>query len=454
MAETTLQNLLDAHANPVRALRSIPFFAPGSAGEFVAEYTNWRSEQISWAETAALLDLSFHMTDVVIEGPGALEFLSSLTVNAFKTFPVGVAKQAIMVNDEGHMVGDGILIRLGEEKFQVIGDGGYTSWVRFNVETSGKALSMTVDHGHFDGSDPVQYRYQVQGPNARAVIEAATGAAAPELKFFHTTTIGIAGKEVLALRHGMAGQPGYELSGPWADHTEIRKALLEAGKDLGITEVGHFAYFTANLQGGWIAIELPAFYSGESTRAYREWVPAYFSGSLAGSFDSENIEDYYLTPFELGYGKFIDFEHDYIGKAALQRLAQQEDHRKKVTLIWDDEDLANVFGDLVRPEKGLPPQPIALHDASYGLNQFDAVQVDGRTVGFNVQSGYMAPDRRFISLAIVDADQAEPGTEVTVLWGDSNTIPRADSEPHRQVSVKAVVAPAPYGQYAREQYRK
>jgi len=53
-----------------------------------------------------------------------------------------------------------------------------------------------------------------------------------------------------------------------------------------------------------------------------------------------------------------------------------------------------------------------------------------------------------------DADQAEPGTEVTVLWGDSNTIPRADSEPHRQVSVKAVVAPAPYGQYAREQYRK
>ncbi|HWH26698.1 MAG TPA: aminomethyl transferase family protein [Pseudolysinimonas sp.] len=454
MSEITIQQLLDAHPSPVRALRTLPFSIPGSAGEFVYEYSNWKSEQISWVETAALLDLSFHMTDVVIEGPEALEFLTTLAVNSFTKFPIGVAKQFITVSAEGFMVGDGILIRLGEEKFHLIGDGGLTSWVRFHIETSGKNITMDVDYGHFDGSAPVLFRYQVQGPNAQAVVEAATGAPAPDLKFFHTTTIQIAGTDVLALRHGMAGQPGYELSGPWANHTAVRKALLEAGAELGLTEVGHFAYFSANLQGGWIATELPGVFTSESTRAYREWAPFYFAGSMAGSFDSENIEDYYITPFELGYGRFIDFEHDFIGKEALQQRAEKGGHRQRVTLIWDDQSFADVFGDLIRPEKGLPPQSITLHDASFALNQFDAVQADGKTIGFNVQSGYMAPDRRFISLAIIDAEYATPGTEVTLLWGDSLAIPRADAEPHRQVSIKVTVAPAPYAEYARNEYRK
>ncbi|HWH25771.1 MAG TPA: aminomethyl transferase family protein [Pseudolysinimonas sp.] len=453
-ATQTLQEWLDGFETPVHALRSIPFFEPASVGESVIEYTNWREEQKSWVDAAALMDLSFHMTDTIIEGPGALDFLSGLTVNSFANFPVGVAKQAIMVNGEGYMIGDGILLRLGEEKFQLIGDTGYSSWVKFQLETSGKDLKFEIDGSHFMDATPKQFRYQIQGPNALAVIEAVTGAEAPKLKFFHTTTVKIAGHDVLALRHGMAGQPGYELSGPWAEHTAVRQAILEAGKDLGISEIGHLAYFSANLQGGWIAIELPAFFSGESTKAYREWSPADFFGSMAGSFDSENIEDYYTTPYELGYGKFIDFEHDFIGKDALKALADKGNHRQKVTLIWDDADFGAVFSGLIRPEDGLPPQPITLFDASYGLNQFDAVQVAGATVGFLTQSAYMAPDRRFISLAVVDAEFAEPGTEVTVLWGDSLKLPRADAEPHRQVPVRATVAPAPFGSYARDSYRK
>jgi hypothetical protein len=52
-------------------------------------------------------------------------------------------------------------------------------------------------------------------------------------------------------------------------------------------------------------------------RAYRQWLPASAyegSGSLAGSFYSKNIEDYYMTPYALGYGPFVKFDHDFIGK--------------------------------------------------------------------------------------------------------------------------------------------
>src|SRR3546814_13541034 len=65
----------------------------------------------------------------------------------------------------------------------------------------------------------------------------------------------------------------------------------------------------------------------------REWLPATgyeASGSLGGSFYSDNIEDYYVSPYELGYGPFVKFDHDFIGREALQKMAERP-HRRKVT---------------------------------------------------------------------------------------------------------------------------
>ena len=70
---------------------------------------------------------------------------------------------------------------------------------------------------------------------------------------------------------------------------------------------------------------------GEKMKKYREWLPATSyeaTGSIGGSFVSENIEDYYLTPYELGYGGFIKFDHDFIGREALEKKAR-DSHRKK-----------------------------------------------------------------------------------------------------------------------------
>src|SRR5699024_5052181 len=106
--------------------------------------------------------------------------------------------------------------------------------------------------------DPVLYRYQIQGPGAMEVIREATGEEPPTLKFFHMTTLTIAGKEVRALRHGMAGEPGLEIWGPWEDNDAVHGALLEAGKKHGLTHVGARAYHTNALESGWLPRPLPA----------------------------------------------------------------------------------------------------------------------------------------------------------------------------------------------------
>ena len=79
------------------------------------------------------------------------------------------------------------------------------------------------------------YRYQIQGPNALAGHrQAERRHRCREIKFFNMGEIKIAGREVRALRHGMAGAPGLEIWGPYEEGEEIRAAILEAGKDFGL----------------------------------------------------------------------------------------------------------------------------------------------------------------------------------------------------------------------------
>ena len=251
----------------------------------------------------------------------------------------------------------------------------------------------------------------------------------------------------------MAGQPGLELWGPYESYGEIRAAIVEAGKEFGLEPCGARAYASNTLESGWIPSPLPAIYTGEELRAYREWLPAngYEAiNALAGSFVSDEIEDYYLNPYELGYGSFVKFDHDFIGREALERI-DPETQRKKVTLAWEAEDVAKIFASLLDLD-GDPFQFFDVPIANYGSSNFDSVlDADGNVVGYSMFTGYSAGEKRALSLATVDPE-LELGSKVTSSGEPDGGTRKATVEPHRQISVRAVVSPAPYSEAARLQY--
>lgn len=261
----------------------------------------------------------------------------------------------------------------------------------------------------------------------------------------------IAGKPVRALRHGMAGQPGLELFGPWADGQAVLDAILEVGGEFGLQRVGTRAYSTANLESGWMPALVPAIYDGDEMTAFREWLPASAAGSLGGSFLSPDIRDYYVSPYDLGYARVIAFDHDFHGRDAL--LARSTGpRREKVTLIWDAGDVQRTVGASLRAE-GTPAKSIELPKARYATHQYDQVRVGGDLVGISSDCGYIANERCFVSLAIIDGERATPGTEVVIVWGEEPNSAKPGVEPHGQVEIRATVAPAPLPTFARTTYR-
>jgi glycine cleavage system aminomethyltransferase T len=416
------------------------------------EFSNWRSEQQSWRRTCALLDQSHHMTDLFLRGPDALRLLSDLGVNSFASFGVDTAKQFVAVDHDGFVVGDAILFYLEPESFDLVGHPMAIDWVQFNAETGDYDVIVERDDNSIvRQGPPALYRYELQGPTAVAIVEKLIGGTVPAIKFFHLGTFTIDALEVRALRHGMAGQPGFELFGPWQEGERVREAILAAGAELGLVQVGSKAYSTANLESGWVPSPVPAIFTGHELEAYREWLPAARAGSLGGSFDSDDIADYYVTPSDLGYGRHVAFDHDFVGRAALERMASGEPRRTKVTLVWDADDVSAAFGTLFR--KGEKAKYFELPKSRYALYQADAVRASGKLVGISHDCGYIANEEAMVSLASIDAAYGEPGTGVTVVWGEEPNSRKPQVEPHVQVEIRATVAPAPYVDFARRAYR-
>ena len=285
-------------------------------------------------------------------------------------------------------------------------------------------------------------------------MEKATGAAVPDVKFFHMTTLRIAGRQVRALRHGMVGQPGFELFGPWEDGEAVKASIVAAGQAFGLRQSGSRTYSSNTLESGWIPSPLPAVYTGDRMKPFREWLPANsFEGvaSLGGSFYSDNIEDYYLTPWDLGYGPVVKFDHDFIGREALETIAQRP-RRKKVTLVLNGADVLGGIGTMFGPHPRT--KYFDFPSAVYSTLPYDKVVKDGRTIGVSTWCGYSANEGTMLTLAILDAEHSEPGTEVTFVWGEEGGGSKKPTvERHTQLEIRATVAPVPYAEAARTAYR-
>jgi syringate O-demethylase len=397
------------------------------------------------------------MVELVIEGRDAEKLLSHLAYNTFNGFTVGKAKQFAPCSYDGYIIGDVILFRVAQDQFVMVGRAPAINWVEFHAATGSYDVRLERDERTAMRKDPSRrrsYRFQIQGPNAMKVIAKATGKPVPEVKFFNMTRLTIAGRTMWALRHGMAGQPGLELFGAWDEGEDVRHALIEAGKDFGLHLVGGRAYSSNTVESGWIPSPLPAVYTGASMKKYREWLPAEgyeAKTSIGGSFYSDRIEDYYFTPWDLGYGNFVKFDHDFVGREALEKLAGKT-HRKKVTLALNDDDVLRVIGSSFKDPRQRA-KFMEFPSAVYSMHPYDTVLVKGKPTGVSTWISYTVNAGKMLTLAILDAEHCAPGTEVALVWGEpGGGSAKPLVERHVQTEIRGIVSPVPYSQVARTDY--
>lgn len=438
----SLQDAIDEAGSAVRLLWK-PNAPPFTVPVVKPEYAGWREEQAAWSQGVALSDLSHHMSDLFIEGPDATRLLATIGANDFESFAVGQAKQFVPVTAAGHIVSDGILMREGPQRYVLSGVPAAQSWLQYHAMQAEHAVSLSSDPDSAlrGGGDPVLFRYQIQGPRAAELIERAFGGPLPRIRFFHSAPVSLAGRTFRAFRHGMSGQIGYELIGSWPDGAAVKEALTSAGKAVGLVHVGGLAYATNGIESGWIPTPTPGIYTGPQLEGYRRFLSACsYEGMkpLHGSFFSESIEDYYVSPHELGLGKSVVFNHEFIGRAALEK-SRDRVRRAKVTLVFNTDGVRDVFG--ANPGYLL----------SHGRYR---VEADASLAGITFYSGWIDPVGTILSLALVDRRYAVAGTEVTVIWGEHPGPGAPAGADPGFARLRATVHPAPYNEFARNHYRK
>ena len=456
---TSLSAKIESHGNAVDMLRNsqigmyvYPVVAP--------EYTNWRNEQAAWRKSAVLFDQTHHMDELIVEGPDAEAFLAYVGINAFGNFDLNRAKHFVPVTPAGHVIGDMIIFRERMDKFILVGRAPTANWVKFQAAIGTWKVRLFHDprsNSRPDGERVLRthYRFQIQGPDAPAIFEKINGGPVADIPFFHVDWINVGSKKVQALRHGMAGAPGLEIWGPYDDKHYIQSTIQQAARDIGVdlVQVGSRAYSTNTLKSGWIPSPLPGIYTGDGMmQEYRDWLGAdsyEAAGSIGGSFVSKEISDYYVNPFELGYGFYIGWKKEnFIGKDALLKL-KDAPNRQKVTFEWNREDVLKVIASGL--EQGTPFKWIDFPQPNYASSSADMVMQGDKMVGMSMFNGYSYNERCFLSLGVVAAD-VNIGDVLTLKWGEPEPTGKTSTEPHQQTEIRVRVSATPYAKDARENY--
>ena len=392
------------------------------------EYTDWLDESMSWKETCYIGDWSF-LWERRFKGPDVLKLFSDISVNSFAKFDIGKSKHVIHTNKNGKVIHEGILSRLDQDEFMLFGRGCF--WADYKLR-----------HGKYDATSKADdwFNLQVQGPNAIHVVEKACGKSLRDVKFMHSGRIKIRGHEVLALRQGMAGEIGFELQGPVVHTKEVYDAIMEAGRDFGIRRLGGRAVFINHLEACFPTIitdYCPAMFDDDMQEYLAEFqaaMPGFaVTFNIAGSFEGKEISDWYRSPVELGWGKNVKFDHEFIGRQALEPEVAKP-RRLMRTLIWNSDDVADVYTSLFRKDQQ-PFDYMEMPRDQRGFMYADKVMKNGKVVGVSTSRGYSYYFRQMLSLCPIDVEFSETGTQVAVIWGEPG---------HPQKEIRAIVAPAPY----------
>jgi aminomethyltransferase len=319
---------------------------------------------------AALIDVS-PLYKYEVRGRDAVPFLNRLVTRDVTKCSVKQAVYTCLCDEEGKVIQDGTLFRLGENVFRLhLADPGLR-WCHLN------AAGMEVEIQDVSESIAVA---ALQGPFSRDVLKRITEAEIDRLRFFHFASGNVAGAQALISRTGYTGDLGYEIWTSAADAERLWDALTAAGRSYGLRAAGMLALDMARLEAGFVLIEV------DYSSADKALIPA---------------QKY--SPYEIGLGWTVNMDKgNFVGRQALLLEKQRGAKRQLVGLEIDFEDLERLYHNA-----GLEVQ---LPRAAWR----DRIPVyqDGRQIG-RATTGCWSPIlKKYIALAMVDRGSAKPGLDL------------------------------------------
>ncbi|MER7763668.1 glycine cleavage system aminomethyltransferase GcvT [Streptomyces sp. NPDC097619] len=313
-------------------------------------YASERDEHNAVRTRAGLFDLS-HMGEITVTGPEAVKVLDYALVGNISTVGVGRARYTMICREDGGILDDLIVYRLGETEYMVVANASNAQVVLDAITERAAGFEAEVR----DDRDAYAL-IAVQGPESPGILKSLTDADLDGLKYYAGLPGTVAGVPALIARTGYTGEDGFELFVEPRHAERLWRALTEAGEGVGLVPAGLSCRDTLRLEAG---------------------MPLYGHELTTG-----------LTPFDAGLGRVVKFEKegDFVGRAALEAAAAkaaEQAPRKLVGLIASGRRV---------PRAGF------------------SVVAGGEVVG-EVTSGAPSPTLgKPIAMAYVDAAHAEPGT--------------------------------------------
>ena len=315
--------------------------------------------------SAILCDVAVER-QVQITGPDAAKFMQILTPRDLSHMAVGQCKYIVMINAEGGIINDPILLKLEENKFWIsLADSDVLLWAQ------GVAIHSGLD---VHVCEPDVSPLQLQGPRALDIMKALFDDDISQLKYYWLRHYELDGMPVVVSRTGWSSELGYEIylcDRRWG--TVLWEKIMAAGASFGL-KAGH-------------------------TSTIRR-----IEGAMLSYHADMDIQ---TNPFEVGLDRLIalDAPHDFIGKDALKKIKRQGISRKQVGLIIDGERL------------------------SAPNTRFWPLQAEGTEVG-KVTSAVFSPRlKQNIALAMVSVNLAETGTVLKVATGKDTRTAKVVEKP-------------------------
>ena len=258
-------------------------------------------EQNFWnlIEKAILCDVAVER-QVEITGPDAYKFVQILTPRDLSKLSVGQCKYILIVNSDGGILNDPVLLRLEENRFWLsLADSDILLWAQ------GVAVNSNLDVKILE---PDVSPLQLQGPNSKKIMIKLFGESIKDLKYYWLKNYNLNGIPLIVSRTGWSSELGYELylqDGSKGD--ELYETIMEAGKEFEI-KPGHTSSIR-RIEGGMLSYHADA--------------------------------DINTNPYELGLDRLVNLDSkiNFIGKKALKNIKEVGVARKQVGLVLECEPL-------------------------------------------------------------------------------------------------------------------